>query len=167
MADLAEILMIEHMAIRHIRNKVERKPDYQMLDEFHDYLKRCHIEIEEKILFPILLDNPSESDPGFKEEAKRIMADHKLIQALFENLARWSERQDIANFKSRFPLYFRLLQEHNDKEDASVFPHWKSIGVRELKSAKLEASSVIESFGRKRYLEVTGLSEDSYAYIIK
>ena len=165
MADLAEILMIEHMAIRHLRKNVENSPNYLILENFHDYLKRCHIEIEEKILFPMLLDNPSEETPGFKDEARRIMADHKLIQALFENLAKWFERQELTNFNSRFPLYFRLLQEHNDKEDASVFPHWNSLSGKELKNGKEEASGIIESFGRKRYLEITGLSEGSYSYL--
>lgn len=167
MSDLAEILMIEHAAIRHIRKSMEEKPDYQTLAVFHNYLEQCHIEIEEEILFPLVVNNVTENKPAFREEAMRIMADHKLIKALFGNLEKWFESKDTEKFNTRFPLYFRLLQEHNDKEDSVVFPHWASMGENELKDAKKEASAIIDAFGKKRYLEVTGLSEYSYTYLFR
>lgn len=167
MSDLAEILMIEHMAIRHIRRSLENKPDYQSLETFHGYLEMCHIEVEEKVLFPLLLNNAEETLPGFRDEAVRIMADHKLIKALFGNLAKWFESGDLQNFETRYPLYFRLLQEHNDKEDSAVFPHWADIGEQDMRAAKKDAASIIDSFGRKQYLEITGLTADSFSYIFR
>lgn len=164
MADLAEILMVEHAAIRHIRKGMESDPDYSRLDAFHDYLQNCHIEIEERILFPAIIEI---SGSDFREEARRIMADHKLIQALFTNLSKWYESQDMEKFHARFPMFFSLLQEHNDREDSSVFPHWASIGKAALSQAKKEAASIISSFGMKSYLEVTGLTESGYVYLMK
>ncbi len=166
MADLAEILMLEHLAIRHTRKELEKKPDYVSLETFNEYLKDCHIEIEEKILFPVLLES-SEISSSLKEEATRIVADHKLIEALFGNLSRWHASRDMEKFTSRYPLYFRLLQDHNDKEDSIVFPHWNSIIESTLLQAKKEAGSIIDSFGKKRYLEVTGLTPESYSYLFR
>ncbi len=165
MSDLAEILMVEHVAIRHIRKAMENKPDCQFLESFHDYLKMCHIEVEEKIVFPLILNSPSQSDADFRDTANRIMADHKLIQTLFENLTKWEQSQDSVHFNSRYPLYFRLLQEHNDKEDAIVFPHWSSLDTGEIIRAKKEAASIIDTFGKKQYIEITGLTESSFTYL--
>ncbi len=166
MADLAEILMLEHLAIKHTRKELEKRSDYVSLEIFNEYLKDCHIEVEEKILFPILLEC-SEISSTLKEEATRIMADHKLIQALFGNLAKWHDSREMEKFTSRYPLYFRLLQDHNDKEDSIVFPHWDSISENTLLQAKKEAVSIIDSFGRMRYLEVTGLTPESFSYLFR
>ncbi len=167
MSDLAEILMIEHVAIRHIRKAVENKPDYEFLVSFHEYLEKCHIEVEEKIVFPLLLNRESEPDPKFREEAGRILADHKLIQALFGNLTKWVSSEDFNNFNSRYPLYFRLLQDHNDKEDAIVFPHWSLITDCKNTDARKEAVNIIESFGKKKYIDLTGMTESGFSYLFR
>lgn len=48
MADVAEVLMIEHEAIRHISRFITPSSELSLAD-FHKYLKAVHIEIEEKI----------------------------------------------------------------------------------------------------------------------
>ena len=166
MANLAEILMVEHLAIRHSRKALEISPDMVSLETFNTYLKNCHIEIEEKVLFPIILES-NDISTSIKEGAKRIMADHKLIQALFGNLSKWYTSQDMEKFGSRYSLYFKLLQDHNDKEDSNIFPHWDSISGQMLTQAKKEAASIIDSFGKRQYLEVTGLTRDSYLYLFR
>lgn len=165
MADLAEILSVEHMAIRHIRKSFYLLDDIGPFREFHSYLKESHIVLEEKILVPVLkmVDMPDSGE--FRARVDRIMADHRLIQALSENLVKWHEDGDIELFRQRLPLYFRLLSDHNDSEEQAIFPRWREIGRRQAADTIREAASVVESFGMKRYMEVTGISEATYRYL--
>jgi hemerythrin superfamily protein len=54
LADLAEILMIEHLAIKKSKWIEEKTYENEAFVNFRSYVKECHIEVEEKVCFPIM-----------------------------------------------------------------------------------------------------------------
>ena len=52
-------------------------------------------------------------------------------------------------------------------EDRLVFPWWKELDLREVKSAIKEAEAIIDSFGRENYIELIGLSPESFVYMFE
>lgn len=164
MADLAEILQMEHLAIRHLKNAFDREFDMEHFQEFGLYLKECHIEIEEKLLFPVLQAYGWDDSTEFNATANRILSDHRLIGTLSDNLLKWYNAGDRDLFARRLPLFFRLLLDHNNSEEENVFPRWLLLPALDLKNAKIEAVNTIESYGKTRYLKITGMSEKSYEY---
>ena len=167
MADLAEILILEHLAIKNAKWITSEPFDSGTFAAFHSYLKTCHIEVEEKICFPIL-ESYSFPDAGkFRERVKRIKADHKLIDTLAVNIIRWDEAGDADLVAQRKPLFFRLLIEHNTSEEVDLFPRWDEIDSVEIRTSVSDAMSIIESFGVKEYMKATGLSESALGYLFR
>ncbi len=163
MADIVEILMLEHLAIRNISRC--RKPEEATFYEFNAYLKNCHIEIEEKIVFPLILSYARDNAQASFPRIEQIRADHRLIETLADNLAKWKESGNMQLYEERLPLYFRLLVEHNRSEDEIVFPLWSSADHRDAKIGASEALNIIETFGKDRYLSITGLSGKAMDYL--
>ena len=158
---LVDILMIEHVSIRQISKCASQNPIELDLVAFQRYLEECHIEIEEKIVFPSI-ESAGADKADLKATINRIKADHRLIGKLAANLIQWKSQENIGLFQQRFPLYFKLLTEHNSSEDQLVFPLWNKFDPKILKSDAKEAANIIESFGVKEYLAVTGLSHEAY-----
>lgn len=167
MADLAEILLVEHLAIRHISKTFTNPKDLEPFVEFHTYLKECHIEIEEKLLFPLLEAHYWDDSGEFNAKANRILADHRLIDTLSRNIINWHSSGDLELVTDRYPLYFKLLHDHNKREEESVFPRWSDLPQDEIKDTVKEAKSIIESFGTGKYLEMTGLTEHGFYYLFR
>ncbi len=156
--------MIEHEAIRHISKylKIDSELDFS---DFHRYLKEVHIEIEERVVFPAIEGKLPESKGEMISTIEKIKADHKLIDTLAKNIALWQEKNEIELINERFPLYLRLLRDHNLSEDRLIFPLWKELELREVRSSIKDAESIIDSFGIKDYLNIIGLSPESFNYI--
>lgn len=166
MLDLVEILLGEHLAIK----GVSAGSGSQRLDklrDFHEYLVECHVEIEEKILFPLLYEHSWDDSLPYRSTIDRIISDHRLIDTLGKNLIKWAESGDTERFRNRIPLYFRLLIEHNEREEATVFGRWKKIGTDDAAGARKDAVNLIHTFGERRYMRVTGLTEDAFNYIFR
>ncbi len=163
MADLVEILSVEHLAIRHLVGNF-RLSRFEELVRFDDYLVQSHIEIEEKILFPRLKRYEWDDGPSYTREVDRIAADHKLLNTLFSNIVSWHDEGKDELASKRLQLYFRLLQEHNDSEEKLIFPRWKSISSDERDEALEGAFKIIESRGIEQYLETVKFSENSFSY---
>lgn len=166
MGDIVELLMVEHQAIRHLSRYIRRNSDEDLMG-FHEYLKNVHIEIEEKIVFPILLEVGDQVDSALKLTIDQLIVDHKSIDSLeSEILSLWKNgRQNTAIEKTN--LYFRLLWDHNLSEDNLVFPLWKKVGEKDMIAAMNEARSIIDNFGRDIYTELIGLSSGAYQYLTK
>lgn len=164
MMDVAEVLMLEHQSIRHISKylKIESPQDF---DEFHSYLKNVHIVVEENIVFPNVLEKIPDGRKDVKLAVEQIKADHKLIDTLAGNLAKWVQSENTELIKERYPLYFRLLKDHNMNEDHLIFPWWKELELREYRSALKEVVGIIDSFGRERYLHIMEISPDQFEYM--
>lgn len=165
MADAVEILMMEHQSIRHISKYLKQDSPANFM-EFHDYLKSVHIEVEEKIVFPVIYENLPGTRVDVRRQIDQIMADHKLIQTLAMNLEKWMEDQNNELVNERFPLYFRLLKDHNLNEDRIVFPWWKDINGDAFRMVKKEIENIIDSFGRERYLNIMEISPEQLDYAI-
>ena len=163
MASLVEILTVEHLSISRM-DVIRGSFDHDSFVAFRSYLKECHIEIEEKICFPILETFPFPDRKVFSSNVERIKADHKLIYTLAVNIIRWSEDEKTEMLETRLPLFYKLLTEHNTKEENDLFPRWDSIDSQVLKSSSKDAISIIDSFGRKEYMRIIGFNDSSLSY---
>ena len=167
MADLAEILMVDHLAIRNLSRELNGRPDNFELAGFHEYLMSCHVEIEEKIVFPVLKGGTWDDSMDFNSAVDRIRADHKLIDALAKNLIKWHQDGNVEMYSLRFPLYFKLLLDHNGNEDSDLFRRWERLDATEVRDAKKDAESIIDSFGRRKYLEIVGYTDAAFTYMFR
>ncbi len=167
MADLAEILMLEHFAIKDAKWLIESPFNAQRFTSFHSYLKNCHIEVEEGICFPLLEQTNFPDSVVFNERVERIKADHKLIDTLAQNILKWYDSGNTEVLRKRIPLFFRLLMDHNASEETDLFPRWDNIDRNLSRSAVKDALSVIESFGRAEYMEVLGINYSAFRYFFR
>jgi hemerythrin superfamily protein len=166
MASLAEILTVEHMSIGRMEF-IRGSYDHDSFVAFRSYLKECHIEIEEKICFPILETFPFPDSKEFSSNVERIKADHKLIDTLAVNIIRWSDAGKTDMLETRLPLFYKLLTEHNTKEENDLFPRWDSIDRKLLATSSKDAISIIDSFGRKEYMKIIGFNDSSLSYFFE
>lgn len=165
MVDLAELLMVEHTSIRLISKYSHEMRSLDNFIIFNDYLVNDHVEVEEKILFPLVVDYDWADRKEFESTVNRIKSDHRLIETLAGNLIKWKEtgRDDLVVL--RLPLFFKTLADHNASEDAQVFPRWASLDSEDKMSALKEALDIIESNSEALYSKVTGISNDMLNYI--
>ena len=164
MADLAEVLMIEHLAIKQSKWLLEKQYDSDAFINFHSYVKECHIELEEKICFPVLESYPFADSKQFRERTERIKADHKLIDTLAVNIMKWHDSGNHDLVLERKPLFYKLLVDHNASEEVDIFPRWNQMDANELKSSMKDALSTIESFGIGKYIDATGINPSAFRY---
>ena len=165
MSDLVEVLIIDHLTIKHAGEIFN--PDLEIGDfmNFHSYLKECHMEIEEKILFPTLKKGRWGDERWFFTKIDQLISDHRLIDSMVQNVVSWYRSGDMGMVIEHLPLYFKILVDHNNSEESYIFGRWKMISDDERLSAMNEARVVIKNFGLKRYLGVTGLSEGAFMYM--
>ena len=164
MNDLAELLMIEHSAIRHISKYININNEDDLLG-FHEYLKSVHIELEEKVLFPVLISNLDLDSKDLVSLIDQLKVDHKSIDDLAKEISTLWEKEDNGTATDKTKLYFRLLKDHNNSEDSSVFLLWNNVGEKEKATAMKEAGNIIDSFWRKLYIDLMGLPPDAYHYL--
>jgi hemerythrin superfamily protein len=166
MADLAEILMVEHIGIRNAE-WILNPHDTERFLGFLTYMKECHIEIEEKVCFPLLENYAFPDKLNFTAKVKRIRADHKLIEKLGWDVITWNNSGEPDKETSRIPLFYKTLLDHNLEEDNDLFPRWDLLDKRETETAMKEALSIIESFGVVKWQAVTGVNEPMFRYVFK
>ena len=168
MADLVEILMIEHLAMKRMKEKQVTGISNEEFSSFHAFLMNVHVEVEEKIVFPELIEPQWDDQVQYAEKIEKIKADHKLINTLATNLKKWYDGGNIKTYNDRIPLYFRLLVDHNTLEEREVFPRWKDLNKFD-ESGKLakECMNIIESYGEGDYLKMLDLSEGAFKYLFR
>ena len=168
MADIVEILMIEHLAMKRMKEKQVTGISNEEFSSFHGFLMNVHVEVEEKIVFPELIEPQWEDHKQYAEKIEKIKADHKLINTLATNLKKWYDGEDIKTYNDRIPLYFRLLVDHNTLEEREVFPRWKDLNNFD-ENGKLakECMNIIETYGEDDYLKKMDLSEGAFRYLFR
>ena len=168
MADIVEILMIEHLAMKRMKEKQVTGISNEEFSSFHGFLMNVHVEVEEKIVFPELIEPQWEDHKQYAEKIEKIKADHKLINTLATNLKKWYDGEDIKTYNDRIPLYFRLLVDHNTLEEREVFPRWKDLNNFD-ENGKLakECMNIIETYGEDDYLKRIDLSEAAFRYLFR
>ena len=95
------------------------------------------------------------------------MADHRLLETLATNIIKWKNEENSEILKNRVPMFFRLLQDHNNSEEDSLFTHWKNIESDVKKKTVTEVGNIIENFGLGAYSRVTGISRDFFSYVFR
>lgn len=160
--DLAELLMFEHAVIRVRSEHIEFEgPSFEDMNRF---VLKWHASIEDEVLFPILREHFS-SRSAIVSDIDRISADHKLIQTLGENLEKWKKEGNEELFNERISLYVRLIREHNDKEEESIFHLWKEISEATRKETMSRAIEAFKSGALEWYTGYTGISQRMLDYI--
>jgi hemerythrin superfamily protein len=156
--DLSEFLMMEHADIRILINTGFLN-NVDNFKAFNDFLVVDHISIEEKVYFPVILDNDWEDKSEFSKLVERVINDHKLLETLYKNMM---ARDNL--FGLRLPLFYKTLQEHNNFEEANIFSRWKFIDINIRQNALDNAISIVNSLDDK-YLVFSGFSKKFKEYI--
>ncbi len=165
MADLAELLMFEHSSIRVVSREAKNDIAFDFFTGFNDYLVNDHVAVEEKILFPVIVDNDWADRQEFAKTVSRILADHKLIETLANNIIRWHESGNEDLYKRRMPDFFMILTDHNLSEEDQVFPRWKLVDETRRYGAIRDAIELIQSTDENNYFDKTGISAELIKYI--
>ena len=158
--DVVELLMVEHSGIRIIAdNNILEKSSAELID-FNQFLLNIHVNIEESIVFPVLKEN----NETVVKLVDRLIADHKLLETLFNNLYKWKVSENSL-FEVRLPLFYKTLTDHNSLEENEVFPLWRDIGDEEKTISMKNAHEIILSNNIENYIKETGISEKMMKYI--
>ena len=160
--DLAELLMFEHAVIRVRSEHIGIEGPF--FEDMNRFVLKWHASIEDEVLFPLLQEHFS-GKPEIVSDINRIAADHKLIQTLGENLEKWKKEGNSKLFNERIGLYVRLIREHNDKEEESIFHLWKEIPEAARKETMSRAIKALKSGVLDWYTVYTGLSPRMLDYI--
>ncbi len=164
--DVVEFLIIDHLAIRLLVKCSSLKVCVEEFASFHDFIVNCHAEIEDKIVFPTMKKFYQDKSMEYTKLIEWVGNDHQLIGTLGVNVIKYGEGGDIDSYKNRLDLYFKLLIEHNLREEKDIFPNWLlDIDEETRKRCSEEAKRVIEKYGIEKYTELTGLSADIYKII--
>ncbi len=163
--DLSEFLMVEHSEIRVIVNTgfLNKVDNFKTFTEF---LLADHINIEENIYFPIMVDNDWNDKEEFKKIVERVKNDHKLIETLAKNIMKWKDKGNENLFNLRLPLFYKTLEDHNNYEEDHIFSRWLLLeqGIRQ--NAMADALSIVQELDDK-YLIFSGLSINFKQYMRK
>lgn len=165
--DAVELLMIEHLQCKSIKSLQETSEDYDRFVTFHEFLLNVHIVVEEKVVFPSLSQPLWEDSRDYTKKIEQIAADHKLLDKLAQNLIHWKNGGNEELYHERMPLYYRLLIEHNGREEAELFDRWKSLDESAYKSASIEIYNIISSFGVDKYRQAMNISESVFRYVFR
>jgi len=152
--------MVEHSGIRIIAyNNILEKNSSELID-FNKFLLNIHVNVEENVVFPLIKENNNST----LKLIDSLVSDHKLIETLFDNLYKWKLSENPL-FEKRLPLFYKILTEHNSKEEDLVFPLWKNINNEEKNNAMKNAHEIILSNGIENYIKETGISQKMMDYI--
>ncbi len=158
--ELVELLMVDHSDIRIIANNNLLQKNNAELIDFNKFLLNIHVNIEENIVFPLLKEN----NKDMIKLIDRLIADHKLIETLFNNLYKWKTSENPL-FELRLPLFYKTLEDHNSREESDVFPLWKNIDNEDKIISMKNAYEIIESNDVDNYIKETGISRQMLKYI--
>lgn len=165
MADLAEILIIDHLTSRRFGEMISDGVEIGDFTNFHSFLKDCHMEIEEKVLFPSLKRGNWGDERWFFHKIDQLISDHRLIDTLGQNIIKWHKDGDMDIVREHIPLYFRILKDHNTSEESYIFSRWKLLPSEEVTATMKDTMKIIRNFGRKRYIGITELSDAAFHYM--
>lgn len=165
--DAVQLLMIEHLQCKSMKALQDISQDHDRFVTFHEFLLNVHIEVEEKVVFPALSQPLWDDSRSYAKRVKQIAADHKLLDKLAKNLIRWKESGNEEIYGERIPLYYRLLVDHNQREETDLFGRWKEIDKSVYRTSEKEIYNIISSFGTERYRQAMNISESAFRYIVR
>jgi hemerythrin superfamily protein len=164
--DVVEVLIIDHISIRLL---AKCNPYIKSVDEFvsfHDFIVNCHAKIEDDIVFPALKNLYKGKYEEFVKLIEWISNDHKLLDTLGNKVIEYGRAGRQENYRERLSLYFKILLEHNTREESQLFPNWfKEIANTTRTSCTKRARKIIENYGLEKYTKLTGFSSEAYKII--
>ena len=164
--DVVEILMVDHLSIRLL---ARCRPLEISLDEFsnlHDFIVNCHAKIEDEIVFPVLREHYIGEYEEYAKLVEWIGNDHKLLETLGNRTIEYGVDKDWENYRRRLNLYFKILVEHNHREEEEIFPKWLREIDNVIRSKCTEkAKRIIEGYGLEKYTKLTGFSKEAFEII--
>ena len=164
--DVVELLMVDHLSIRLLVRCGLCVREVGEFAAFHDFIVGCHARIEDEVVFPILKEHFRDVDDEFVKLVEWIGNDHKLLDTLAGNVIGYGGSGGREIYEDRLNLYFKLLMEHNLREEKQIFPIWlKELPGEVRVKATEQARKIIMEFGLRKYTEITGLSEEAFKLI--
>lgn len=151
--NIIEQLMIEHQALRLHFYYLREANNSDRIYEIEQFVRNCHARIEDEIVFPKL----GEVD-YIRQVLSRLAADHKMIDAIGDQIKLRTSQGDLDLLKKRVLLYTTTVESHNSSEESLLFPHWKADESTE-RSCGARSRTIIEEFGLNRYFAITGFSQ--------
>jgi len=155
--ELSELLMMEHAALRTRLNELLQTQSIELFQKVNRFVLECHAKIEDEVFFPLL-----HFDAQISQNLRKLEADHKLISTLSSNMIEWIKEGKRELFQRRIETYAKTVLEHNLQEEKLVFPYWKRVSKNDAKEALEKAKKIIEKFGKREYLEFTGISKNFF-----
>ncbi len=156
--NIIEQLMAEHAAMR-LHFRFARETNSETIFEAEEFVRNCHAKIEDEIVFPKLKESLDSSDKEkLAQVLLRLEADHKLIDAIGDQIKLRTAQGDVETLRKRELLYMSTVESHNSSEESLIFQYWNKEESEE-RAAALRARKIIEEFGLNRYFVITGISE--------
>ena len=149
-----ELLMAEHAALR-VHFRLARDVNSDSIYEVEEFVRNCHAKVEDEVIFPKLRES---GNAQLEQVLSRLEADHKLIDAIGDQIKLRTAQGDIETLRKRILLYMNTVESHNASEESLIFQYWKA-GESEERDTKSKARKIIEEFGLNRYFAITGISE--------
>jgi hemerythrin superfamily protein len=165
MADLAEVLIIDNLTIKRFGETFNVKGEAGDFINFHNFLKNCHMQMEEKVLYPNLRKGNWTDERWLFRKMEQFEGDHKMIDSLGQDIIKWYGEGDMEMLRDHLPLYFKILKDHGNSEESYVFSRWKLLPEAERTDTMKDAMRIVNNFGRKRYAGLTDLSDSAISYI--
>lgn len=96
--------------------------DYAALDrEASEFLRRIavHIEIEERLLFPVFEERTGMSQAG---PSVTMREEHRLLEGMFAEMREAIDARDASAYRAASRAMMELLLQHNQKEEMMMYP---------------------------------------------
>ena len=155
--------MMEHSSLRLRFRMMRETKDYDSIYEIEEFVRSCHAKIEDEIVFPKL--RVVLSSEGFAEVTRalsRLEADHKLIDAIGEQIKLRTSSGELETLRKRISLYCTTVETHNTAEETLVFRHWKKLDSAGARESSSSARKIVEDFGSARYFQIIGISQELF-----
>lgn len=153
--------MVEHSSLRLRFRLMREDQNYNSIYTLEEFVRSCHAKVEDEIVFPALRNLLSLQDKQrvIADVLSRLEADHKLIDAIGEQVRQRTIQGDSQTLSKRISLYCTTVETHNTAEEVQLFSYWSPDFTQEKEMAE-KALKIIGLFGLNRYYEITGISDE-------
>jgi iron-sulfur cluster repair protein YtfE (RIC family) len=125
MLSVNDYMTNDHREVDSIFERAEeaaKAQDYAALDrEASEFLRRIavHIEIEERLLFPVFEERTGMSEAG---PSVTMREEHRLLGEMFSQMRQAVDARDAGAYRKAAGAMMELLLQHNQKEEMMMYP---------------------------------------------
>lgn len=157
MAHVWDEIVREHRALRGALERLEgflasdRASFFMLMEVFLDFLRRVHVELEDRLVFPALARVCAQHG----RTLARLEADHRLLETLGNTIITRGRGFGWDTLRERFEQFKTTLLEHNVAEESLYSRVLADCGSGAVEAALqgLNAEEAIGRFGLERYRE--------------